>query len=175
MTETTPACDLRVPLAAVPETVLVPARHLSGGAVGARIVYGTDASLMIATRAPGYHSRPHRHDAEQLNYVLAGELYVFVDDTGFLARQHDLFRVPRNAVHWSWVQGDGPCMLLEVHAPPLVGDPGFGDTAVALLRADERGGGFRTVGSEWPAGVDQATVERAVMRDAFRDDQGTRG
>ena len=144
-------------------TVLVPAAHLSGGSIGAKIAYGKDASIIVATRQPGYHSKPHLHDAEQLNYVLEGELYVFIDDTGFLVKRGDLFRVPRNAVHWSWVQGTTPCVLLEVHAPPLIGDPGITDTAVALMTDAEKSTGVAGIGSEWPHDVDQASVERRVM------------
>jgi mannose-6-phosphate isomerase-like protein (cupin superfamily) len=154
---------LTIRLDDVPETVLVPATHLSGGSIGAKIAYGKDASIIVATRRPGYHSKPHLHDAEQLNYVLAGELYVFIDDSGFLVKQGDLFRVPRNAIHWSWVQGTAPCVLLEVHAPPLIGDPGTTDTAVALMTEDEKRDGVNGIGSEWPRDVDQASVECRVM------------
>ncbi len=154
---------LRVCLADVPETNLVPAKYLSGGSIGAQIVYGRESSVMVATRQPGYHSKPHRHDAEQLNYVLQGELYVFVDVGGFLAKEGDVFRVPRNAIHWSWVQGTKPCVLLESHSPGLIGDPGVTDTAVALLRASERNDGVQSVGSQWPHDVDQGCVERMVM------------
>ena len=154
---------LKISLAEIPETVLVPAKHLSGGAVTARIAYGKDASLIVATREPGYHSKPHLHDCEQLNYVLAGELYVFIDDTGFLAREGDVFRVPRNATHWSWAQGRAPCVLLEVHAPALIGDPGITDTAVALLEAGEERHGINKIGSQWPTDFDQARVEARVM------------
>jgi gentisate 1,2-dioxygenase len=116
---------------------------------------------MVATRQPQYHSKPHRHDSEQLNYVLQGELYVFVDDDGFVAREGDVFRIPRNAVHWSWVQGTKPCVLLEMHAPPLIGDPGVTETAVALLSDAERD--VRGIGSEWPSDIDHDAVERRVM------------
>ncbi len=147
----------------IPETALVPAKYLSGGSIGANIAYGLDSSMMIATRQPGYHSRPHSHDAEQLNYVIGGELYVFVDDDGFLARKGDLFRIPRNATHWSWVQGDGPCVLLESHSPPLVGDPGVLDSAVALIGPGEARDKLVAVASEWPEAVDQGATERKVM------------
>jgi gentisate 1,2-dioxygenase len=118
---------------------------------------------MVATRQPEYHSRPHAHDSEQLNYVLEGELYVFVNDDGFLAKQGDIFRIPRNAIHWSWVKGSIPCVLLETHTPPLIGDPGVIDTAVALIQADESRDGIVAVPSEWPSGFDQASVECKVM------------
>ena len=168
------AHPLMISLRDVPETVLVPAKHLTGGSVGAQLVYGHEASMMIATRMPGYHSKPHLHDCEQLNYVLAGELFVFIDDAGFLVKQHDLFRVPRNAVHWSLVQGDGPCVLLEVHAPALIGDPGFTDTAVALLGSEEAETDIVKVGSVWPAQFDQTEIERRVM-DAWAGQRGQDG
>lgn len=153
---------LCIRLADIPETVLVPAKYLTGGSVGAQIAYGTDMSLLIATRQPGYHSKPHAHDAEQLNYVLEGELFVFVGDDGFLARKGDVFRIPRNAVHWSLVRQAGPCVLLETHAPPLIGDPGVVDTAAALMPAGSRPD-IVAVKSEWPADVDRAPTEARVL------------
>ncbi|MDF2117144.1 cupin domain-containing protein [Roseiarcaceae bacterium H3SJ34-1] len=154
---------LAVHLADVPETILVPAAHLSGGAVGAQIVYGSDMSLMIATRQPGYHSKPHVHDCEQLNYVLQGELLVFIGDKGFLVRQGDAFRVPRNVVHWSWVRGDVPSILLESHAPPLIGDPGFDRTATSLIDAEENVEPSARIGSNWPRDFDREAAEAVIF------------
>jgi quercetin dioxygenase-like cupin family protein len=154
---------LIVTLNDVPETVLVPAQHLSGGSIGARIAYGREMSLMVATRQPGYHSKPHSHDAEQLNYVLEGELLVFVDDVSFRAEKGDVFRVPRNAVHWSWVQGETPCVLLETHVPPLIGDPGVVETAVPLLGKSEDRDGVTAIASRWPSGFDRDAAERAIL------------
>ena len=151
-------------LADIPDTNLVPAQFLSGGSVGAKIAYGLDASIMMATRQPQYHSKPHLHDSEQLNYVLEGELYVFVDGDGFLAKKGDVFRIPRNAIHWSWVQGATPCVLLEAHTPPLIGDPGVIDTAKALIGEDEAREGIVAVPSHWPADFNPDAVERKVMK-----------
>lgn len=155
--------ELCVPLSAIPETLLVPTQHLQGGAIGAKIAYGLDSSLMVAVRQPQYHSRPHRHNAEQLNYVMGGELYVFVEATGFLAKAGDIFRIPRNAVHWSWVQGTTPCTLLEVHVPPLIGDPGVMKTAASLIEKGEAAGSLRPVPTVWPEGIDQGSVERQIV------------
>jgi mannose-6-phosphate isomerase-like protein (cupin superfamily) len=163
MTDRARASSLLAALADIPETNLVPAKFLSGGSVGAQIAYGRESSLMVAVRQPQYHSKPHSHDSEQLNYVLDGELFVFVGEDGFLARKGDVFRIPRNAVHWSWVQGSTPCVLLETHAPPLIGDPGVTETATALIDADESRQGILAVASEWPTGLDQGAVERKVM------------
>jgi quercetin dioxygenase-like cupin family protein len=151
-------------LADVPETNLVPAQYLSGGSIGAQVAYGREASIMVATRQPQYHSNPHAHDSEQLNYVLEGELYVFVGEDGFLARKGDVFRIPRNVVHWSWVQGTTPCVLLETHTPPLIGDPGVTNKACALIADDESREGIIPVASQWPANFDRDVVERKVMK-----------
>jgi quercetin dioxygenase-like cupin family protein len=162
MTGSRDALSLIVTL--VPETNLVPAKFLSSGSIGAQIVYGRESSMMIATRQPQYHSKPHSHDSEQLNYVLEGELYVFVGESGFLAKKGDTFRIPCNAVHWSWVQGTSPCVLLETHTPPLIGDPGVTDTARALIGQNETRDGIVAVPSHWLADFDRDAVERDVMK-----------
>lgn len=154
---------LCVALSEVAETCLVPAKYLSGGAIGAQIVYGLESSMMVAVRQPEYHSLPHAHDAEQLNYVLDGELWVFVEEDGFRARKGDVFRIPRNAIHWSWVKGDRPCVLLEMHTPPLIGDEGVLDGAVALIKPEESRDALVAVPSNWPEIIDRNRVERAVM------------
>jgi quercetin dioxygenase-like cupin family protein len=141
---------------------LVPAAQRTGGAVTAKIAYGTDMSMMVATREPGYHSKPHMHDAEQLNYVLAGELWIFIDDVFVVAREGDFFRVPKNAVHWSWVKGDTPCTLLEAHSPPLLGDAPLMAGATALVRAGETLT-FDAIPSEWPEGFDRDAAEAAAF------------
>jgi quercetin dioxygenase-like cupin family protein len=82
-----------------------------------QMVYGDESSLMLATRPGGYHSRPHKHDTEQMNYVVDGEIWVFVEDQFFLVKAGDFYRVPRNAVHWGWITSDKPCTILEVFAP----------------------------------------------------------
>lgn len=163
MSQTPHQSALLATLSEIPETNLVPAQFLSGGSIGAQIAYGCDSSIMVATRQPQYHSKPHSHDSEQLNYVLEGELYVFVGDTGFLAKKGDVFRIPRNTIHWSWVQGTTPCVLLETHTPPLIGDPGVTDTARALIATSEDRSGIVAVGSQWPKDFARDAIERKVM------------
>ena len=60
--------------------------------VGSMIVkraYGSECSLMHAVRAPGYHTTPHAHAAEQLNHVLEGEIWFFVEDQAFHCKAGD--------------------------------------------------------------------------------------
>ncbi len=93
--------------------------QVRGGSMSTKMVYGNDCNMMLATRAPGYHSNPHRHDCEQINYVLEGEVWVFLENDAFLMKKGDFSRIPRNALHWAWNRGDKDCVLIEVHAPGL--------------------------------------------------------
>ncbi|MGZ8466798.1 MAG: cupin domain-containing protein [Candidatus Binatia bacterium] len=76
---------------------------------------------MIATRAPGYHTTPHTHECEQLNYIQEGEIWFFVEDQGCSCGQGDFQRIPANKVHWAWNRSDNDAAVIEAHAPGLVG------------------------------------------------------
>lgn len=102
-----------------------------------KVVYGNSASLMIATRPAGYHSAPHAHDCEQLNWLQHGELWVFVEDTAYHLRTGDFLRIPAREVHWSWNKSVEPCTLIEVHSPGLHADPLVKAFAVGLHRDGE--------------------------------------
>ena len=69
------------------------------GSMVVRKGYGNECSLMIATRRPGYHTKPHQHESEQINYVMDGEIWFFVKDQGFLCKKGDFHRIPANTVH----------------------------------------------------------------------------
>ncbi|GAA0928166.1 cupin domain-containing protein [Pseudonocardia zijingensis] len=100
-------------------------------------VHGNEASLMIATRPAGYHSKPHTHDCEQLNWLQAGELWVFIEDQAFHLRAGDFLRVPAGAVHWAWNRSESSCTLVEVHAPGMQHDPSIAAFAVGLYAEQE--------------------------------------
>ena len=153
---------LAVNIKDIPDTVLVSKDHLTGGSIGAKIAYGKTCSMIHATRNPGYHSKPHTHDAEQLNYVLSGKVRVFIGDEVVDAVEGDVVRIPSNVIHWSWVQGDTPCSVIEMHTPSLIGDPGVLDTAVALIGEDEEPGDLTYVHSEYLLDFDPAPFEARV-------------
>lgn len=89
------------------------------GAMSTKVVHGDECSIVIAKREAGYHSQPHYHESEQLNYVLDGEMWVFVEEEGFIAHAGDFFRVPARAVHWAFNASADPVTTFQVHAPPL--------------------------------------------------------
>jgi quercetin dioxygenase-like cupin family protein len=89
----------------------------SGGAMKVFQIYGTQCGMMVATRASGYHSSPHKHVAEQLNYVMDGEIWIFVEREGFLLKKGDFLRIPSMAVHWAWIRSPESCTMVEAFSP----------------------------------------------------------
>lgn len=91
------------------------------GSMVVKKAYGNECSLMIAVRAPGYHTKPHAHESEQINYVLEGEIWFFVEDRGFHCRQGDFQRIPAHKTHWAWNRSNQNATVAEAHAPALIG------------------------------------------------------
>jgi mannose-6-phosphate isomerase-like protein (cupin superfamily) len=108
-----------------------------GGGIVTLLAYGNAGSLMVGHRPAGYHSIPHVHACEQLNYMMAGELWCFVGDKAMLARKGDFFRIPAMAVHWAWNRGDQTCSVVEAHMPGMHDDPIIAGTGVALFDEGE--------------------------------------
>ena len=122
-------------------------------------VSGRFLNMMVAHRPPGYHSRPHVHDAEQLNFVAEGAVWFFVNDRGWHLRQGDFFRVPRGAVHWMWNRTAQPLVLIEAHAPSMAGDPLFASFGVRLLDDTEGGRSPEEAVNRMVPDVDPTPVE----------------
>ena len=120
----------------VPEVKRVQSGEAGTGSMVVRKGYGNECSQMIATRAPGYHTKPHQHESEQINYVLDGEIWFFVEEKGFHCKKGDFQRIPANTVHWAWNRSDSDAMVDEAHAPALIG--GFRDSSA--------GSGIRRIG-----------------------------
>jgi mannose-6-phosphate isomerase-like protein (cupin superfamily) len=123
-------------------------------------VYGADTSLMFAERAPGYHTSPHQHDCEQMNYIVSGEIFFFVDGRGYRCKAGDIMRIPRNKVHWAWNRGTETAVVFESHAPPL---RDRGREAVALLGPDDDPAKIQFM-SNILVKMDQAEIDRIEAR-----------
>jgi quercetin dioxygenase-like cupin family protein len=91
------------------------------GSMVVRKSYGNEASMMIAVRAPGYHTKPHVHESEQINFIMDGEIWFFVDDQGYHCKKGDFQRIPANRVHWAWNNSNADAVVAETHAPALIG------------------------------------------------------
>lgn len=153
-----------------PHIELVPQSMLKAGSITAQVAHGRDCSIILATRSPGYHSKPHRHQAEQLNYVLSGQAWLFVEDQAFFGGPGSVSRVPAGAIHWAWVVGDEPLTVLEIHTPPLTGDAPVQAGRVSLCTSDEEEAAVSHIHTEWPAGFDPAPIERRWVGHAFGEE-----
>jgi quercetin dioxygenase-like cupin family protein len=129
--------SLHVKSADVPEYQRDQTGEAGTGTMVVRKGYGNECSLMIATRRPGYHTKPHQHESEQINYVLEGEIWFFVKDEGFLCKKGDFHRIPANTVHWAFNRSDKDAMVAEAHAPGLIGGRA-GTNAAALFDEGEK-------------------------------------
>jgi mannose-6-phosphate isomerase-like protein (cupin superfamily) len=146
----------RVAMAAVGRSVL-----------RAQKVHGTDTSLMFAERGPGYHTSPHMHDCEQMNYIVSGEIYFFVDGRGYRCRAGDVMRIPRNKVHWAWNRGSETAVVFESHSPPL---RDRGGDAVGLLGPDDEAAKIQHM-SNILVKLDQAEIDGIEAR-AIAEEEG---
>ena len=150
----------------------VPVDEISGavykaGSRSAQVVYSPQASIMVTTRHPGYHSRASCHEGDELDYVVSGEMWLFVGDTGFKVKAGDFVRVPDGEVHWARVTGGTPCTMIHVHTPPFVGNPGAQDTAVGMLTAAEIADGFPIAKDIFTEDFPMDEIEKRVMGSAY--------
>jgi quercetin dioxygenase-like cupin family protein len=166
-TATAERARLHLRSGAAPEVSLLPPDMLDKGRADALVAYGKRSSLIIATRNPGYHSKPHRHAAEQLNYLLTGEVWVFTNTDGFLVRPGDILRIPENEVHWAWVQGTEPATVIEVHTPALTLDYAAGRRSLCVSEEEEQA--VVHVGNEWVPDWDWRSIERRIVGYSFAD------
>jgi quercetin dioxygenase-like cupin family protein len=127
----------RVNLDDVPKRRARPTTTPDGEFKTTQRVYGTETSLLLADREPGYHTNPHKHDCEQMNYILSGEIWFFVEDQAYRCGKGDIMRIPRNKLHWAWVRADSNCSVIESHSPPLPGNGEARLSALSLLADDE--------------------------------------
>ncbi len=105
----------------VPQRKVVLSTEQGQGSMVVKQAFGNESSLMVAARPPGYHTKPHMHASEQINHVLEGEIWFFVEDRGYHCKKGDFNRIPANKVHWAWNRSDAEAIVVESHSPPLVG------------------------------------------------------
>ncbi len=111
--------------------------HTNPDTMVTKRVYGNNGSLAVISRTPGYHSYPHVHHCEQLNYCIDGEVWIFVDTEGLLMKKGDFSRVPSGALHWAWNRSDQPCTLVESHVPQMGFEPERQQNLVGLYAEGE--------------------------------------
>ena len=133
---------------------------LHSGSMKTLFVYGSEANMMVATRSPGYHSKPHKHLPEQLNYVVEGELWIFIVDKAYHLKKGDFLRIPGNLLHWAWNRGSVPCTMVQAHAPVLAPESRAG--TFGLFDDDEKPQIRKSPPSE-TLDIDVSEIERRAM------------
>jgi quercetin dioxygenase-like cupin family protein len=129
--------SLQVKRENVPEKKVVLKTGEGEGSMIIRQAFGNESSLLVALRPPGYHTRPHMHASEQINHVLEGEIWFFVEDRGYHCLKGDFHRIPANRVHWAWNRSNATTAVVESHSPPLVGGELRGGGSLReLIQAD---------------------------------------
>ena len=128
--------SLHVKAQDVPRRKRVHTGERGHGSMVVRKVYGNNCDLMVAVRAPGYKTKPHFHESDQINHILDGEIWYFVEDEGFLCKKGDFVRIPGNKIQWEWNCSDSDVVVIETHSPPMIGGQSI-EGAVALFREGE--------------------------------------
>jgi quercetin dioxygenase-like cupin family protein len=131
------------------------------GSMVVRQAFGNESSLMVAVRPPGYHTRPHTHVSEQINHVLEGEIWFFVEKRGYLCKKGDFHRIPAHKVHWAWNRSNAEAIVVESHSPPLVG--GDNIKGAAALFDDGETAQLRGPGENQFVSFDSDAVERKIF------------
>jgi len=160
--------NYRVAFEDVPVITVKPVDPNNKAPFQARIIHGWETGIMHAVRAPGYHTEPHSHDAEQINYIVDGEIWFFVEENGYRCKAGDVMRIPRNKVHWAWNRGPGEATVIETHSPPITANNQNNEKIVSLLGPDEDPAERYTPTNVFPP-FDHAAVRRVEER-AFAEE-----
>lgn len=136
----------------------------ASGKLTSKCVHGLEHNMTIATRKGGYHSVPHIHDAEQIHFLVKGEIKIYTSENGFDCREGDFNIVPRNIPHWALVPTDDENILLQVHSPVL----GSAANRKALLTEEERVFPIPTVFNMTPWGAEEIMQAEERFRDRMR-------
>jgi quercetin dioxygenase-like cupin family protein len=145
----------------IPNRKVVRSGKEGEGSMVVKRAFGAECSLMHAVRAPGYHTTPHAHAAEQINYVLQGEIWFFVEGEGFHCKAGDFHRVPSNKIHWAWNRSDADAVVVEAHSPALVAGPQR-EGSIGLFADDENAAAETPCQNNFVA-YDWRSVERKIF------------
>ena len=85
--------------------------------LGFRPVLGHNAMVNFVSYEPGTEAPRHVHEEEQIVIVLEGELTFDMDGDVRVMRKGDVAVVPSWVPHGAWA-ADGPCLEVDVFAPP---------------------------------------------------------
>lgn len=77
-------------------------------------VPGERMILGLARKTPGTGSKPHKHNAEQFNYMVQGTVHAVVGDEEMTVTKGGVVYIPANVVHTITAIGDEDVIFLTV-------------------------------------------------------------
>ena len=78
---------------------------------------GAGATIALNRLQPGHAPNPHRHENEQIVYIMEGRADFHVGEAVRTLGPGQLLVVPPNVLHWAEVIGDEPVLNLDVFTP----------------------------------------------------------
>ena len=82
-----------------------------------KIITGKNAELAWCVLEPGYDNN-HRHDHEQIGYILKGRIKVTIRDQSKILKPGDAYYIPAGTRHGFKVIGNKKAEYFEVFSPP---------------------------------------------------------
>ncbi|ADJ14349.1 cupin domain-containing protein [Halalkalicoccus jeotgali] len=90
---------------------------------------GRRAGMKYWRVEPGATLPAHRHDHEQIGYMISGELVTVLEDEEVLLEPGDSYRFASNEYHGAENRGKEPAVGVGILAPPR-GEPEWGDSGI---------------------------------------------
>ncbi len=86
--------------------------------VNLKAVHGKKIMLSFVDLEAGAVVPHHRHEHEQMGYVISGEFELTIGNESKLCRAGDSYLAPSNVPHSVKVSGKGPAKVLDIFSPP---------------------------------------------------------
>ncbi|HYM84404.1 MAG TPA: cupin domain-containing protein [Candidatus Dormibacteraeota bacterium] len=89
-------------------------------AVKASPMLGNSSQIVVGTAClpPGFATRAHSHEAEEVSMILAGSGRIEIDGVAHPVSAGTIVLTPANAVHVTHSEGSEPLVVLWFYAPP---------------------------------------------------------
>jgi quercetin dioxygenase-like cupin family protein len=92
--------------------------QVSDGVYLADLATGERAGMTYWRIDPGERLPPHRHDNEQIGYVISGRLVALVEGEEHVLEPGDSYAFPSGELHGAENRGDEPAVGVGILSPP---------------------------------------------------------
>ncbi|MEM2273271.1 MAG: cupin domain-containing protein [Candidatus Bathyarchaeia archaeon] len=93
--------------------------RLGEGIFRKEIIRGDHLLVTWNWAQPNAEAKMHKHDCEQVVYLLMGALEVTIDGKTEIAEAEAVIYIPSGAMHSVKVIGEEPLISIDIYAPPL--------------------------------------------------------